>query len=142
MAPFCEARQIGRQHEFPIKQKKLTAHVAGRQLLIISQEGHSKILFWQRPQASRRLAGFWELPEPGQLADVQVGEQVGRFRHSIVNTSYRFEVLVGFLPSAPEGFTYLARQALDEVPLSTTAKKALACLHKREQSVAVKAAGV
>jgi len=87
-------------------------------------------LLWQRAADSRRLAGFWELPEPGQLRGARIQGKVGQFRHTIVNTSYFFEVHRGFIGRAPKGFHWLALERIDEVPLSTTARKALACLAK------------
>lgn len=129
VAERCEARRAGRQDEFPIKSKRAPANVVAKQLIIVTGS-KNEVLFWQRPPDSRRLAGFWELPEPGQLAGARVGGQIGQFRHTIVNTSYRFQVLRGSIKNVPEGFSFLSKRLLDEVPLSTTAKKGLACLQK------------
>ncbi len=125
----CEARRAGRQQEFPIKTKRAVPNLVAKQLIIVA-EAKSGVLFWQRPADSPRLAGFWELPEPGQLPGVQVGESIGHFRHTIVNTNYRFEVLRATIKSVPDGFSFLSKKLFDEVPLSTTAKKGLACLRK------------
>ena len=125
----CEARLTGRQHEFPIKVKRPTPNLVAKQLIIVTGP-RSRVLFWQRPPDSRRLAGFWELPEPGQLSAARVGEKIGHFSHTIVNTKYRFEVLHATIKSVPEGFSFLSKKLFDEVPLSTTAKKGLACLGK------------
>jgi len=126
----CEARKTGRQEEFPIKSKRAAANIVTKQLLIVTKANQSKVLLWRRPAASRRLAGFWELPEPGQLCGARVERKLGQFRHSIVNTSYHFEVLAASIHTAPEGFLFLTKEKLDELPLSTTAKKGLACLGK------------
>ena len=56
--------------------------------------------------------------------------KIAGFRHTIVNTNYVFEVFRGSLGRIPDGFRWLAKEKLDEVPLSTAAKKALACLAK------------
>ena len=125
----CVARRAGRQQEFPIKAKRAAANLVAKQLIIVAG-AKSRVLFWQRPADSRRLAGFWELPEPGQLSGAQLGERIGHFRHTIVNTNYRFEVLRATIKSVPEGFSFLSKKLFDEVPLSTTAKKGIACLRK------------
>ena len=76
------------------------------------------------PRAYRQIT----LDEPAQLPEAQVEKTIGQFRHTIVNTKYCFQVLQGSVPGTPDGFSYLTKELLDEVPLSTTAKKALACL--------------
>lgn len=130
VSAHCEARRSGRQKDFPVKLKLAAAAIVSKQLLIVRNTSQSEILFWQRPATSRRLAGFWELPEPGQLSEARIEKKVGEFRHSIVNTHYHFEVLAGSIATAPEGFLFLTKKALHELPLSTTAKKGLACLGK------------
>ena len=130
VSAYCEARHQGRQEEFPAKTKPAAALIVDKQLLIVRKAKDSQILFWQRPAESRRLAGFWELPETSQLAGARVQKKLGQFRHSIVNTNYRFEVLAGTIRTAPEGFYFLSTNSLHELPLSTTAKKGLACLGK------------
>ena len=113
----------------PIKAKRSETKIIAKQLIVVAGAKRG-VLFWQRPADSRRLAGFWELPEPAQLSGVRVGNKIGDFKHTIVNTSYRFEVLRGTIKTVPEGFSYLSKKLFDEVPLSTTAKKGLACLEK------------
>jgi A/G-specific adenine glycosylase len=129
VAEHCEARRTGRQREFPIKRKRVSPVLVDKELLIVTKQ--RRILFWQRPADSRRLAGFWELPEPAQLPGARVESIIGQFRHTIVNTTYCFQVLEGSIQTVPDGFSYLTKKSLDEVPLSTTAKKALACLQNR-----------
>jgi A/G-specific adenine glycosylase len=126
----CQARRAGRQLEFPMKAKRSASSFAAKQLIIVAGPS-SEVLFWQRPTDSPRLAGFWELPEPGQVASVEVSEKIGQFKHTIVNTTYRFEVLRGSIKTVPEGFAFLSKILFNEVPLSTTAKKGLACLEKQ-----------
>lgn len=128
LAEECVARELGRQNELPLKLARPSPARVDKQLLVIEKAG--KMLTWQRPAESRRLPGFWELPEPRQLPDARLESRVARFRHTIVNTSYRFEVFRASLVLAPEGFHWLAKKKLREIPLSTTAKKALACLSK------------
>lgn len=125
----CQAHKQGRQQEFPIKAKRAAARIVSKRLMVI-QGPDSGFLFWKRPANSKRLAGFWELPEPDQLADAQVGRTVGRFTHTIVNTRFQMEVVQGSIKVVPQGFSFLSKMLFDEVPLSTTAKKGLACLLK------------
>ncbi|HYL74001.1 MAG TPA: A/G-specific adenine glycosylase [Bryobacteraceae bacterium] len=124
----CRAHQMGKQNELPLLRPRAGSARVEKQLLVIRKAG--KVLVWQRPADSRRLAGFWELPEPGQVPAARIGGAVAAFRHTIVNTSYFFEVLNASLVHPPEGFHWLETKNLHEVPLSTTAKKALACLRR------------
>jgi adenine-specific DNA glycosylase len=93
-------------------------------------ERAGSILAWQRPSESRRLAGFWELPETDQLPEAKIKRRVAGFQHTIVNTNYRIDVFRASLAGTPKGFHWLTAKKLSEIPLSTTAKKALACLTK------------
>jgi A/G-specific adenine glycosylase len=126
LAQHCEARRTGRETELPIRSGRAKPVAVEKQLVAI--EKHGKILLWQRAAASRRLAGFWELPELDQLGGARIDGKVGRFRHTIVNTNYLFEVHRGFIGARPKGFRWVVLAKIDEIPLSTTAKKALACL--------------
>jgi A/G-specific adenine glycosylase len=125
VARFCEARAAGRQAEFPVKQGKAQPESVERRLLLIARAG--ELLLWQRPPESPRLAGFWELPEREQLPEARVERAVGEFRHTIVNTNYRCAVSAASIQQDAAGFTWVREDRLHEIPLSTTAKKALAC---------------
>ena len=129
VAEHCAARAAGRQQEFPIKRRRTPAHAVSKRLLIIRSA--DAILLWKRPPATRRLAGFWELPEPEQVPGARIGTRAGEFRHNIVNTLYRFEVFAASIESTPAGFRFLGEKELAETPLSTAARKALACWKKR-----------
>lgn len=124
----CEAREEGLENQLPMRVTKAGADRQGRKLLVIERAG--KVLLWQRPQHSSRLAQFWELPEPEQVPAAKVTDYAGAFRHTIVNTTYLVEVCRATVRSRPKGFQWLERSSLAGVPVSTTAKKALA-LHDR-----------
>lgn len=126
LAARCEAARLGRAGEYPIKLKKTERREVREKLYSIERGG--RILLWRRDSASRRLAGFWELPSPPQLAQVSHEEVAGEFRHTIVNTTYRFEVIRARARKVPTGLEWVARSALGELPLSTTARKALRML--------------
>lgn len=127
----CEARRLGCQRELPLKISRARPIEVEKQVLVIQKQ--SRILAWQRTDAKQRLAGFWELPEAAQLPSADVGAQIGTFRHTIVNTHYSFRVHRASMRRPPEGFHWLPAEGLHEFPLSTAAKKALACLAKQEE---------
>jgi len=120
----CEARKQGLENQLPVRGAQPRADQRGRKLLVVERAG--KVLFWQRPAESRRLAEFWELPEGDQLPDAKVIDYAGAFRHTIVNTTYLVEVCRATVGSRPNGFRWLAKSGLRDMPISTTAKKALA----------------
>jgi|SRR5579871_3831551 len=122
----CVAREHAIENELPLKSAKPSAKRVEKELLVVEKAG--KILAWQRTPENPRLAGFWELPEPAQLASASVGERIGEFRHTIVNTNFVCQVFRATVSAAPNGFRWLAKSKMNEVPMSTTAKKALACL--------------
>jgi A/G-specific adenine glycosylase len=126
LAPACRARQLGRQNELPLKSARPGAIEVEMQLLVI--EKADKILAWKRPADSRRLAGFWELPEPAHVPRARMEAIIARFRHTIVNTNFSYDVFRASLQRAPAKFQWLAKNKLHEFPLSTATKKALAFL--------------
>jgi A/G-specific adenine glycosylase len=120
----CEARKQGLENQLPVRSAPPAADQRGQKLLVVERAG--KYLFWQRPAASSRLAEFWELPELEHLPHATVVSQAGTFRHTIVNTTYLVEVCRATIRSRPAGFRWIAKTRLHEMPISTTAKKALA----------------
>jgi len=126
LARHCVARELGIQNELPVKSVKPSAKRVEKELLVVEKAG--KILAWQRTRENTRLAGFWELPEPAQLVGARMGVRIGQFRHTIVNTHYICHVFRASLSPIPRGFQWLVKSKIDEIPFSTTAKKALACL--------------
>jgi A/G-specific adenine glycosylase len=121
---YCEARKQGLENQLPVLASRASADQRAKRLLVIEKAG--KILFWQRPAESSRLAKFWELPEREQLPGAKVTDNAGTFRHTIVNTTYLVEVCRATVGSRPNGFRWLAKGKLGEMPVSTTARKALA----------------
>jgi len=120
----CEARKQGLENQLPVRGARPSADQRGQRLLVIEKAG--KVLFWQRPAESARLAKFWELPELQQLPTAKVTNYAGAFQHTIVNTTYFVEVSRATVRSRPNGFRWLAKNSLPDLPISTTAKKALA----------------
>ena len=75
------------------------------------------------------MAGFWDLPAPEDLPGSRTGDHVGEFRHTITHHRYTFTVLAATLPRptspARPQFRWFDPTALTQIPLSTTARKAL-----------------
>ena len=123
VAGGCAAAKNGRQNEFPVRASKGVPKRVSKELLILERRG--SILLWQRPAASPRLAGFWELPEREHLHTAKVGKRLGAFRHTIVNTLHEVTVFAATAKETGEGLVWLPIRRLHEYPLSTTARKAL-----------------
>lgn len=126
---LCAAYSAGTQSRIPVKGRKAETVRLTRTVYVVEQR--SEFLLWQRPAASRKLAGFWELPEPEHLVNPPCGTSVGCFRHSITNHNYTFEVrTAGAAECRPEiTHTWLSAADLKSAPVSTTAKKAFRIYH-------------
>jgi A/G-specific adenine glycosylase len=119
----CQARLQGLENQLPLRGARPIASRREQHLLVIEKAG--KILLWQRPADSRRLAGFWELPGREQVPSATVHSELAGFRHTIVNTTYLVQVYRAAIQTRPEGLQWLAKSRLEDIPLSTIAKKAL-----------------
>ena len=124
IAEWCEARQAGTENLLPVKLRKVEPVKLERTLLVIQKDGG--VLMWRRPADSRKLAGFWELPEPHLLPFIQIGVRLGEFKHSITNHNYVFCVNLAKVRRKPENFEWVSAGELQKLPLSTTSRKALA----------------
>ena len=120
----CQARRTNRQSEFPIKASRREQVRIERTLLLIRDGG--RILLRQRPPEARLMPGFWELPEPEQLPAAFPGIEAGKFRHTITHHLYTFRVVETRAPESVDGCEWIEQARLSELPLATTAKKALA----------------
>jgi len=126
----CQARLQGAENRLPLNGVRPNGSRCEIHLLWI-EKGDS-ILLWRRPSASKRLAGFWELPEREQLPAAEVHGALGRFRHTIVNTTYLVHVYRAAMKGGVGGrggsshFHWVAKRALEGLPLSTITKKASA----------------
>ena len=122
VATLCEAKKHGRQHELPVKARRIEPIRIDRTLLIVRRG--SRILFWQRETDAPKLAGFWELPESEHLPGVRIGRSIGVFQHTITNHVYRFTVCEGFVKSCPDRLRWLQAKPLEYL-YSTATRKAL-----------------
>jgi A/G-specific adenine glycosylase len=123
---LCAARAAGTQCELPVKTRPSKPERVARTLYVMRCRG--SVLFWQRPNDSPRLAGFWELPEPEHFLRTPSGRTIGSFKHSITNRTYSFEVCSTKISKLrPElNQQWLCGSQMSALPLSTTARKALA----------------
>jgi A/G-specific adenine glycosylase len=121
----CEAQSSGRQQEFPVKGRGREP-VRLEETLLIIRRGES-VLLWQRQQGTR-MAGFWELPHAEEIPNARRGQPLGSFRHSIMHQNFTFSVESATLKGAPDGFSWVPLSDFRDLPLSTTARKALKLL--------------
>lgn len=124
----CHARRDGIETQLPLNGARPSALRRDLHLLVIERRGN--VLLTQRPADSKRLAGFWELPERHQLPDSSPGRALAEFRHTIVHTTYLVQVYRATIRRRPDCFQWLGKRDLQNFPLSTIARKALACLGK------------
>jgi A/G-specific adenine glycosylase len=116
----CTARREGTQADLPPPRRKPETVRLERTLLVIRRRG--RILL----APSSRVQGFWDLPEA--FAGARMGMRIGSFRHAILHRQYRFQVFEGFAQSAPRPMRWVELRGLEEIALSTAAKKAMRCL--------------
>ena len=121
----CSAHAAGQEAKYPVKLRPKTPEQVHLRLLVIVQKG--RVLVWQRAQKARRMAGFWELPEPSQVPAATGRVQAGEFSHSITHHRFLVQVERALLsgPVGP-GLRWIAKSRLAAMPLSTIARKALA----------------
>ena len=125
VSSLCRALESGTVLELPVKLRK-TKPVRMAGVLLLVRKGR-RILLRQREAGARRMAGFWDLPAPEDLPGSRTGARLGEFRHTITHHHYTFTVLAA-TPSTARArphFRWFAPAALAEIPLSTTARKAL-----------------
>jgi A/G-specific adenine glycosylase len=127
---LCQARRRGLETELPRKRRPGAPTRILKTLLLIERGG--RILL--RKRHAGRLAGFWELPEAGELPGARLVRQCGEFRHAITNHDYRLMVVEADLARAPDGFRWIPRAQLAGLALATTAKKALALCGRAAQA--------
>ncbi len=121
-AELCRARQIGQQNQFPVKLARAKRVYEERIVFWIERE--ERILLWQRPADSRLMPGFWELPESLQLPNIEAGNILGDFRHSITFHDYHFVVRKAEVPENVRDCRWIALHSLATLPVSTIFRKA------------------
>jgi A/G-specific adenine glycosylase len=130
---LCAAHKAGTQQDVPAKKERPVIRRLHIRLLMI-RRGENVLLI-----RSTRVQGFLELPEPDSqgMGRFQVGCKLGVFRHAILDRLYTFEVfeasLGEALPQNSDGFVWCPWNKLNEIPLSTAARKALFGLVNKER---------
>ena len=124
----CRARHAGTVAQLPVKPRK-TAPVKIAVDLLVIRSGR-RILLRQRERQARRMAGFWDLPSAADLPSAQAGACLGEFRHTITRHHYTFTVRSATMRNPVmrppgRGYRWFSSAQLSEIPLSTTARKAL-----------------
>lgn len=125
LADRCLARQAGLASQLPVKLRKTVPVQLDGTLLIVRHGGN--ILLRQREARARRMAGFWDLPAPEDLPAARTGQYFGEIRHTITYHHYTLTVMAatGVETAATPEFRWFPPAQLHEIPLSTTARKAL-----------------
>jgi len=134
----CQARAKNSAADLPVKIVVRKSHKIERTLYWIERNG--EVLAWQRPQDSRLMPGFWELPETDQLSNVVIGPPLGAFRHGITIYSYTFQIVSADAPNNPDICQWLSMAQLKDLPLSTIFRKAIRAVRNQNKSVRVQAA--
>jgi A/G-specific adenine glycosylase len=123
VAGSCRARAAGTVGQLPVKLRKKEP-VAIAAVLLLVRRGE-RVLLRQKEAAARRMAGFWELPAPEELHGARTGKIWGEFRHTITHHHYTFTVQSAAVRAIGADFRWFSAAELGEIPLSTTARKAL-----------------
>jgi A/G-specific adenine glycosylase len=120
----CRAREEGTAAQLPVKLRKTVPVRIDGTLLIVRKAG--RVLLRQREPESRRMAGFWDLPTPEDLPAASPGKALGEIRHTITHHHFTLAVAAASLRGAVSlPFAWFAPAQFAEIPLSTTARKAL-----------------
>ncbi len=132
IADHCRARQEGTQDCYPVNNAKQLSVKQDRSVFWIEKEG--AVLAWQRPDSSRLMPGFWELPEASQLPAAVAGSELGLVRHGITIHSYTFHIFDAPVPTDLGVCQWLTLSCLETIPISTVFRKVLQALHKRRNT--------
>lgn len=125
VAEHCRARAEGTAGQLPVKLRRKEPVKLEGTLLVIRQGG--RVLLRQRAAEASRMAGFWDLPAPEDLPGVRAGKELGEIRHTITHHHYRLKVRRAPVPkSVAAPLLWFDATQLGQIPLSTTARKALA----------------
>jgi A/G-specific adenine glycosylase len=123
LAAHCQARAQGTAAQLPVKLRRVQPVRIECVVLLVRRRG--RVLLRQREARMRRMPGFWELPAPEQLPDALLGATLGSFRHTITHHHYTITVIEAKAARAAGPFEWFAPRRMHEIPLSTTARKAL-----------------
>lgn len=120
----CRAHASGAASALPVRRPQPPPESVEAVLVLVRRNG--RVLLRRRPAAARQLAGFWELPRPEDLPGASLSPPLAAFHHAITRRRYRVTVVTAQLQRAPRGFRWFPITQLSAIPLTTTARKALA----------------
>jgi len=129
VAMFCEAQKMGRQHELPVKGRKMVVRRIAMRVALVEKQG--AVLMRQRSAGESLMPGFWEFPAPEDLAGWNESALLGSFRHTITHHHFTVTVAQGTISRAQAGFEWCRMETLATIPLTTIARKALGLLVPR-----------
>jgi adenine-specific DNA glycosylase len=134
VSEYCLALRNGSQLDRP--RKKAKEKGARLDLAVALVRRGARLLMRQRPADAAIMPGFWELPQAeGARLDercfqdlgIESDGLLGEFRHAITFRSYQGRVFGGVLAGrAPQGYRWVPRARLIELPVTTITRKALA----------------
>ncbi len=121
----CRASEEGTTAQLPVKLRRTEPVSLEGTLFLVQRAG--RVLLRQREPEARRMAGFWDLPASEHLPGAREKRKLGEIRHTITHHRYKLTVVAATRASAAGGpeFGWFEPARLGEVPLSTTARKAL-----------------
>jgi A/G-specific adenine glycosylase len=123
LSGHCRARAEGLAGQLPVRARRQETVKVELDLALIVHRG--RVLLRRRADGEGRLAGFWELPEAGAVAEAGARELAGTFRHSITRHAYTVRVWRLRAGRAAAGTQWMPLEALDCLPLSSMTRKAL-----------------
>jgi A/G-specific adenine glycosylase len=125
LTDLCRARAAGTVPQLPVKLGRKEPVRIEDTLFVAHERG--RVLLRQIESSARRMAGFWELPTPLHLPQARALGELGHFRHSITHYRFVFRVVQSAAPRLrrSSAFRWVPLRELAEIPLSTTARKAL-----------------
>ncbi len=123
LASCCRAREAGTAAQLPVKLRKNAAVELDRTLLVIRRG--KQILLRRNEAGARHMAGLWDLPTPEDLPAARAGEELGEFLHTITHHHYTIGVYEGTVRRVGAGYAWFETSQFGEIPITTTARKAL-----------------
>lgn len=136
LCPFssgCVAYKKGVQESRPVKSRK--EKTIELEMAVALVRRGKNYLMRQRPADAMVMPGFWELPERAaeklddnclQDLDIQLLEELGRFRHGITFRSYRGRVYRAKLSGRiPSGYRWISAERVETIPVTTVTRKAM-----------------
>lgn len=123
---LCQAHARGLAEKIPVRRRRREPVREQLRVAVITHNG--SLLLKRREESAARLAGFWELPALEEVPAAKHLKRLGSLRHSITRHDYTVEVWHGRLNRAPAGFEWHALEVVEELPLASMTRKALALL--------------